>query len=204
MTDPVADGPDLGKLIKLLKMTTSANDAEALAASRLANRELRKFGGDWEALLRGKVTIIEDPFTRIDRPPPRREAAPSPPRPPQPQAPPKPAWAPPRPPRPQPAPPSQPYSFGSGYSPPAAGPNPEVRRNAFTKNCYDCGTRVDDLKGWSIKPDAHYSWLTFCTPCFQRHYPTLYNPKAYTTQSGKPTARMRPKKPGLDDILNQI
>jgi len=56
------DLPNLSKLIKLLKMTTSSNDAEALAFLRKANAELVKFGGDWESLLRGKVTVIGDPF----------------------------------------------------------------------------------------------------------------------------------------------
>lgn len=57
-------GPDLGLLIKMLKMTTSDTDTMALVAIRKANKELEKFGGDWEALLRGKVkvTIVSDPF----------------------------------------------------------------------------------------------------------------------------------------------
>lgn len=59
----------LTKLIKLLGMTTSANDGEALAAMRLANRELLKFNASWEELLRGKVTIVSDPFADIPAPP---------------------------------------------------------------------------------------------------------------------------------------
>jgi hypothetical protein len=62
------DLPNLGKLIKLLKMTTSSNDAEALAFLRKANLELAKFGGDWESLLRGKVTVIGDPFEGVSAP----------------------------------------------------------------------------------------------------------------------------------------
>jgi hypothetical protein len=43
--------PNLTLLIKLLKMTTSSHDAEALLAIRKANEQLAKFGGDWERLL---------------------------------------------------------------------------------------------------------------------------------------------------------
>lgn len=83
--------PNLGTLIKLLKMTTSSNDNEALLAMRMANKALTKFGGDWEALLRGKVTVIGDPFDgagEVPAPPPRRTT--EPPRPPRPAPPPRP------------------------------------------------------------------------------------------------------------------
>lgn len=71
-----SDLPNLGILIKLLKMTTSSNDGEALNAIRMANHALSKFGGDWERLLRGKVTVIgADPFDKIPDPP---RAAPKP------------------------------------------------------------------------------------------------------------------------------
>lgn len=60
----ILKGPDLGLLIKMLRMTTSDTDTIALVAMRKANKELEKFGGDWEALLLGKVkvTIVSDPF----------------------------------------------------------------------------------------------------------------------------------------------
>lgn len=64
------DLPNLSKLIKLLKMTTSSNDSEAIAFMRRANLELEKFGGDWESLLRGKVTVIGDPFDGVEAPRP--------------------------------------------------------------------------------------------------------------------------------------
>ena len=63
-----AAGPSLTLLIKLLKMTTSSHDAEALVACRKANAELQKFGGDWDTLLRGKVTVIGDPFANLHKP----------------------------------------------------------------------------------------------------------------------------------------
>jgi hypothetical protein len=56
------DLPNLELIIKLLKMTTSQTDTEALVALRKANEQLAKSGADWESLLRGKVTIVEDPF----------------------------------------------------------------------------------------------------------------------------------------------
>lgn len=87
-----SDLPNLGLLIKLLKLTTSTSDMEALAAMRKANEQLTKFGGDWERLLRGKVTVIGDPFAGVA--PPRESEinrgrrAPSVPQPPQPPRPP--------------------------------------------------------------------------------------------------------------------
>jgi hypothetical protein len=88
--------PSLTLLIKLLKMTTSSHDNEALVAMRKANTELLKFGGDWDTLLRGKVTVIGDPFENLRKPdvgaprPPAPHAPPPPPPPPRPQAPPPP------------------------------------------------------------------------------------------------------------------
>jgi hypothetical protein len=64
---------NLSLLIKLLKMTTSSSDSEALVAMRKANEALGRVGGDWETLLRGKVTIIADPWAAS---PPRPSAAP--------------------------------------------------------------------------------------------------------------------------------
>lgn len=90
--------PKLDLLIKLLMLTTSANDAEALAAMRKANNLLSsRIKSDWNELLRGKVTIVEDPFNAISTPDPRggetvapKRPAPAPPKPPPPPPPPKP------------------------------------------------------------------------------------------------------------------
>lgn len=87
---------NLDLLIKLMGMTTSANDSEALVAMRKANVVLQKFGGNWRDLLFGKVKIIEDPFANMDmgtrqvREPEQQRAAPPPPPPPPP---PQPSWA---------------------------------------------------------------------------------------------------------------
>src|SRR5262245_52256164 len=102
--DATSELPNLGLLIKLLKMTTSSNDAEALIAMRRANEQLIKFGGDWENLLRGKVTVIGDPFAgtgpTIDEAAIRRST--------NGQKPPSPGTPPP--PRPAPQPPPHTYS----------------------------------------------------------------------------------------------
>ena len=57
-------------LIKVLGMTTSDNDNIALVAARRANDILEKLDTDWSKLIKGKVTIIADPFTNIVSPPP--------------------------------------------------------------------------------------------------------------------------------------
>ena len=77
MTEPPkAKSLNLELLIKLLKLTASSNDSEALLAMRKAHEVLTKFGGDWEALLHGKVTVIADPFTVAAPPPPQHHAPP--------------------------------------------------------------------------------------------------------------------------------
>lgn len=64
---------NLDLLIKLLNMTRSTTpDGEALAAMRKANLQLEKLGptATWETLLRGKITILADPFSGPDNLPP--------------------------------------------------------------------------------------------------------------------------------------
>lgn len=55
-------------LLKLLKMTTSTNDAEALVAMRKANALLASAGWTWDRLLEGKITVVGDPFGGLQRP----------------------------------------------------------------------------------------------------------------------------------------
>ena len=93
MSDTNNDPPNLGLLIKLMGMTTSRNDGEALAAVRKANEQLVKFGGSWEELLLGKVTVIGDPFAGLEQREPRRTTTPPPP--PRRPAPPPPPYTPP-------------------------------------------------------------------------------------------------------------
>jgi hypothetical protein len=132
--DPTA--PSLTLLIKLLKMTTSSHENEALVAMRKANAELLKFGGDWESLLRGKVTVIGDPFADLKAPDVGRT---TPPRPTPPPVPPKPA-APAQPPpraakpqaqaaRPKPQPQAKPQAQAqpaSGFTRPGPAPKPQA------------------------------------------------------------------------------
>lgn len=107
-------------LIKLLKMTTSSNDGEALVALRKANKTIIDQGWDWESLLLAKVKIIGDPFAGLHRP---KVDTPPPMRAPQPQAP---AW------RPAPNP-----GFGARTQ---AAPKPQAVRQHF---CTDgCGRTV--------------------------------------------------------------
>ena len=70
---------NLDRLIKLLRMTTSSNDSEALLAIRAANRQLSTINTDWEKLIRGKVTVLADPFIGVAEPPkPAPKPAPKP------------------------------------------------------------------------------------------------------------------------------
>ena len=135
---------NLELLIKLLKLTASSNDAEALLAMRKATEVLLKFGGDWEALLHSKVTVIADPFT-VAAPPPRNEREFAPPPPPRAQAP-----------RPQPPPKAAAQTpqythpsfkvkrrFGGQAAAPAAAqtPSPAPTRNTLRKQ----RVQLDDL-----------------------------------------------------------
>lgn len=62
MTNGNGKSTDLDMLIKLMGMTGSSSDNEALNAVRLANKWLGSKGHSWEDLLRGKVTVEADPF----------------------------------------------------------------------------------------------------------------------------------------------
>jgi len=62
------DPPNLDKIIKLMGMTGSSHDPEAISALRMATELMRKWGWTWEAVLRGKIKIMPDPFANIPRP----------------------------------------------------------------------------------------------------------------------------------------
>lgn len=66
---PASSELNLDLLIKLLNMMSSTNDNIALMSARKATQQVEKVGGDWETLLRGKVTIIADPFASASVPP---------------------------------------------------------------------------------------------------------------------------------------
>lgn len=56
---------NLELLIKLMRLTESNQENEALAALRKANEHLKRMKWDWERLLRGKVTVAADPFAGV-------------------------------------------------------------------------------------------------------------------------------------------
>lgn len=152
-------------LIKLMGMTGSSSDAEALVAIRKANELLKAAGWDWDRVLRGKIKVVESPFLGKDNPFARRApavdpvaAAPVRPRAPQ--------W------RPTPPPPPPP--------PPKAAPAPDFHAtfarplstvpNKFADFCYCCGKDVPAKQGylfdpWNYQRDAQTKWRVACTPC---------------------------------------
>lgn len=80
------DPPNLDKIIKLMGMTGSAHDAEAISALRMASKLMRDWGWTWDSVLRGKIKIMPDPFANLPMPtaaPQRQSAAPAPPPPPK-------------------------------------------------------------------------------------------------------------------------
>ena|SRR5258708_4987622 len=60
--------PKQDLLLKLLGMTTSASDNEALMAIRRANELLTRAGWTWEMLLKNKIKVFENPFNGISDP----------------------------------------------------------------------------------------------------------------------------------------
>lgn len=99
----MAKSAEYDRLLKLLRLTTSHTDGEALAAIRKANEWLLSKGLDWDKLLSGTVTIMADPFTEVPAPTPDPiHSSRTPHVPPTPQRP----QAPPAPPRPTAPPPS--------------------------------------------------------------------------------------------------
>lgn len=82
---------NLDLLIKLLSTAThpTTPDNIALVAMRKAGDQLTKFKTDWAGLLKGRVTVVQDPFARTDAPQVKPRPAPSatPPAPPPPPPP---------------------------------------------------------------------------------------------------------------------
>lgn len=133
-------------LIKLLKMTRSVNDQEALAFLRKANQQLDKQGWDWEKLLYAKVKIVADPFGDLKGPI-------APPPPPQPfyQQPPQPAaWQASRQPDPDPAPNYRPQAAGtrtgrSSFQDPYLKPRQQQPRRRSSSRVAPGNITLDDL-----------------------------------------------------------
>lgn len=126
MTDKAEAEPfSLERFIKIMNMTT-AGDGETLAAIRRANSILTGAGWDWERLLRGKVRVVENPFSGLAEPKAPHQARRAPP-------PPNTGWstAPPPPPRPQPAPPRHSPKPYAAPPPPPPPPKPQSRSATF-------------------------------------------------------------------------
>jgi hypothetical protein len=127
-------------LVKLLKMTTSANDGEALTAMRKANDLLTAAGWDWDRLMAGKITVVGDPFANLGNPAPKVERWTSEPR----QAP------------LQSTPRRKPMPINSQLS------------NKFEGHCYCCGRLVAVGGGFLFKAEDYHSrapsgWKVVCT-----------------------------------------
>jgi len=141
-------------LLKLLKMTTSDNDPEALSALRKANTLLKSAGWDWDMLIHSKIRIIEDPFKNLGTPPGGRTNGTS-----------APAYA---------APASTPYS-PPGSTPPRPATTKTtwplgINPNRFAGWCYCCGQEVVANAGVIFKPYQYHShavddWKVACITC---------------------------------------
>jgi hypothetical protein len=158
---------DLDRLIKIMGMTTSDNDGQALVALRTANKQLAKMGTDWATILRGKVRIIADPFASVAAAPPRT---------------PTPAPTPPRPPKPNPPNYGQPTSsnYGQAAPPPRQQAQPSKPKptlppgaspNSFDATCAKCGHNVLAGAGMRVLggkvehlPGNCLSWKPFPPP----------------------------------------
>lgn len=163
-TPPDLDNAPLELLIKVMKMT-SAEDNIALVAIRKANAHLAKMGTDWEAVLRGKVKIIADPFASINIPQahvnPNRNQAYSPPPPAKPQAP--------HPPNYNPAPAPQAPRRSRPAAAPLADPGPNngsLERTIVNKHdgtCINCKNKVLAGEGFAEqwkRSDGKTKWTT--------------------------------------------
>lgn len=152
---------DFDLLIKMLGMTSSDNENQALVALRKANDLAAKLGG-WDAILRGKVkiTVLADPFASMNIPKATTgHYAPMPPVPPT---------------RPVRTPPQQPKA-----SPPPTQPPPQPRPipNRYEGTCTTCRQKV--LAGGGLVYRSGDRWLT-------RHHPSqcpsaASQRKAFTT-----------------------
>jgi hypothetical protein len=195
------DLPKQELLIKLLKMSTSPNDGEALISIRKANDLLKTAGWDWEKLIHGKIKVIEDPFKSVDVPLSRTaHSAP----PPAPRAPPAQSYH--AGPKPAPPPrghaPANPNQAGpTPPPPPRPAPKPHqplsTKDNMYSGWCYCCGDPVGAKGGWIFDPSTHNrsaksKWEICCNSCNNSTYRNIGSSRA--TRNRNPTA------PSLNDI----
>jgi len=131
-------------LKKLLMMTTSTNDGEALTALRKANDLLTTAGWDWAKLIDGRVVVVEDPFKNLGTPTASRNGSYN-------------ARATtPTPPSPPPPPPRQ----GKHASPISSTPN------KFVTWCHCCGIEIVASAGYIFKVTPNDTkWSGICATC---------------------------------------
>ena len=150
--------------MKILGMTTSDNDGQALVAIRKANKLLADAGWTWERLIAGKITIVQDPFNGVGdsfanmftAAPKAKTSTPAPK-----AATPTPMAA-----RPAPTPPSQNIPWTAGGSNGAI----SGMRNKYVGFCYCCGVEVPAGNGFFFTPShrnpaAPNKWHVVCVPC---------------------------------------
>lgn len=137
-------------LLKLLKMTTSDNDGEALTAIRKANALLSASAWDWDQLIHSKIRIIEDPFKNLGVPATAGTNGSGQSH--RPYTPPRPAQAP-------PVQPPKRTTWPLGIQP-----------NRYVGFCYCCGNEVVTNAGFIFKPILHNAqassdWKVTCATC---------------------------------------
>jgi hypothetical protein len=196
----MADKEDLERLIKLLKMTTAAEDNVKLVAIKKANEEVTKLGTDWESILRGKVKIIEDPFKNISMPNVQTQKA-------QTAAP-----------RPASPPPQRQQSYTPGWQ---ASPKPQPKPKVYGAYVGDSrqhptfGTQRWDGNAW-LSDAAYKRWRQAQTASNQPN--TFYNSSGQKVNVNPPTNKVHvpphkkypPKKlktggkGSLDDALKDL
>lgn len=150
----------LDTLIKVLLMTTSSQDGEALAAMRRANILLRNANTDWDKLLRGKVTVVADPFADIAAPDTKERFSSSKPTVPQkPQVPDPPTYT--------AYPKTATRPMGPAATPRAPSYSPQAARrnntNSFAGHCYNCNDAV--AAGYGALRDIMGKTHVFCEDC---------------------------------------
>lgn len=170
-------------LVKLLKMTTSSNDGEALTAMRKANDILASAGWDWDRLMAGKITVVGDPFANLGNPAPNARVR-------------------------EPDPPMSAYK--APYTAPPPQPQPKAQAslslpirsalpNKFEGACYCCGVLVAKFGGFIFHPVNYHSratgdWRVVCTTCNSSRSAIVGpNPAA---RSGKGSRKVT-----IDDIM---
>lgn len=208
MDDPVLPKEEL--LRKMLNMTTSDNDGQALVAIRKANELLAAAGWSWDKLLAGKIKIIESPFKDMPNPSKAKQVE-------EPASP----WsrgASPFNPTPAPSPPPRPFMrprpgcewkfdpvindwVNTPISPAQRPPQPArglglTRTNMYANHCYCCGDYVPNSDGFIMKPRdfnrlAPDRWHIVCKPCDTRMDPMGVAPRPAMKQTGQTTTTVK-------------